>query len=102
MLAVIETGGKQYIVKVGDRLKVEKLPYDIGSEVEIDKVLLIDDGEKKVGAPYVEGAKVLARVVSHGRGKKIIGMKFKRRKNYRRKWGHRQWYTEIEIVDIKG
>ncbi len=101
MFAVIETGSKQYMVKVGDRIRVEKLPYDVGSNIELDRVLLVGGEGVKVGSPVVEGAKVIAKVVAHGRGKKIIGMKFKRRKNYRRKWGHRQWYTELEIVDIR-
>ena len=101
MFAVIETGSKQYMVKVGDRIRVEKLPYEVGSNIELDRVLLVGGESVKVGSPVVEGAKVVAKVISHGRGRKIIGMKFKRRKNYRRKWGHRQWYTELEIVDIK-
>jgi len=101
MFAVIETGSKQYMVKVGDRIRVEKLPYDVGSNIELDRVLLVGGEGVKVGSPVVEGAKVIAKVVAHGRGKKIIGMKFKRRKNYRRKWGHRQWYTALEIVDIR-
>ncbi|MGB9668205.1 MAG: 50S ribosomal protein L21 [Thermosulfidibacteraceae bacterium] len=101
MFAVVETGSKQYMVKVGDRIRVEKLPYEVGSEVELDRVLFVSGDVVKVGDPLISGAKVVAKVVAHGRGKKIIGMKFKRRKNYRRKWGHRQWYTELEIVDIR-
>ena len=101
MFAIIETGSKQYRVQPGDVLRVEKLPYEEGQEIELDKVLLIEGEQRKVGTPYVEGAKVVAKVLRHARGKKIIGMKFKRRKNYRRKWGHRQWFTELEILEIK-
>ncbi len=101
MFAIIETGSKQYKVQPGDVLRVEKLPYEEGQEIELDKVLLVEGEERKVGTPYVEGAKVVAKVLRHARGKKIIGMKFKRRKNYRRKWGHRQWFTELEILEIK-
>ena len=101
MFAIVETGGKQYVLQVGDIVRVEKLPYNEGEEIELDKVLLVEGEERKVGRPYVEGAKVVARVLRHGRGPKIIGMKFKRRKNYRRKWGHRQWFTELEILEIK-
>ena len=101
MFAIIETGSKQYKVQPGDVLRVEKLPYEEGQEIELDKVLLIEGEQRKAGTPYVEGAKVVAKVLRHARGKKIIGMKFKRRKNYRRKWGHRQWFTELEILEIK-
>ncbi len=101
MFAIVETGGKQYAVQVGDILRVEKLPYAEGEQIELDRVLLIEGDTRKVGTPYIEGARVVARVLKHGRGRKIIGMKFKRRKNYRRKWGHRQWFTELEILEIK-
>ncbi len=101
MFVIVETGGKQYKLKEKDRVKVEKLEVPEGSEVELDKVLMVAGEEVKVGAPYVEGAKVVAKVLRHGRGPKIIGMKFKRRKNYRRKYGHRQWFTELEILEIK-
>ena len=101
MFAVIETGGKQYKVKEGDVIRVEKLPVPEGSEIELDKVLFITNDEIKVGKPYIEGATVKAKVLRHARGKKIIVMKFKRRKNYRRKYGHRQWFTELEILEIK-
>jgi len=101
MFAIVETGGKQYAVQVGDILRVEKLPYQEGETIELDRVLLVEGDSRKVGTPYVEGARVVAKVLKHGRGRKIIGMKFKRRKNYRRKWGHRQWFTELEILEIK-
>ncbi len=101
MFAIVETGGKQYAVQVGDILRVEKLPYQEGETIELDRVLLVEGDSRKVGTPYIEGAKVVAKVLKHGRGRKIIGMKFKRRKNYRRKWGHRQWFTELEILEIK-
>ncbi len=101
MFVIIETGGKQYKLKEKDRVKVEKLEVPEGSEIEFDRVLMVAGEEVKVGTPYVEGVKVVAKVLRHGRGPKIIGMKFKRRKNYRRKYGHRQWFTELEILEIK-
>lgn len=101
--AIIKTGGKQYRVATGDKLRIEKLPAEVGSEVSFDEVLLLGKGEAaKVGTPLVDGAKVSAKVVAHGRGKKLIVYKFKRRKNYRRKNGHRQPYTEVEITGISG
>ena len=101
MYAVFTTGGKQYKVQQGDRLKVERLAAEEGAELEFDKVLLVGDGDDvKVGAPYLDGGKVSARVTTHGRGKKIKVVKFKRRKNYLRTQGHRQAYTEVEITGI--
>jgi len=101
MYAVIVTGGKQYRVSEGDTIKVEKLAVDEGAEFELDDVLLVANGEDvKVGAPYVEGGKVEAIVKSHGRGKKIKIVKFRRRKHSRTQMGHRQSYTEIEIKSI--
>jgi large subunit ribosomal protein L21 len=101
MYAVIKTGGKQYKVAAGDKLKVEKLVGDVGTKVVIDKVLLIADGEKTtIGAPLVAGAKVSATVVSHGRADKVMIFKFRRRKHYRKTQGHRQSFTEIQIDTI--
>ncbi len=101
MYAVIETGGKQYKVSEGDTLFVEKLGAEAGSTVTFDKVLLVADGEDvKVGAPYVDGAAVTANVVKEGKSKKIYVFKMKRKKNYRRKQGHRQPYTKVEITGI--
>ncbi len=101
MYAVFTTGGKQYKVQQGDRLKVERLAAEEGAELEFDKVLLVGDvDDVKVGAPYLDGVKVSARVTTHGRGKKIKVVKFKRRKNYLRTQGHRQAYTEVEITGI--
>ena len=101
MYAVIKTGGKQYNVAAGDKLKVEKLVGDVGSKVVIDKVLLIADGENTtIGAPLVAGAKVNATVVSHGRADKVMIFKFRRRKHYRKTQGHRQSFTEIQIDTI--
>lgn len=103
MYAVIKTGGKQYRVAKGDKLKVEKLPVEAGSSVDINDVLMVGDGDKvTVGTPLVDGGKVTATVVSHGRGKKIEIVKFKRRKHYQKRTGHRQDYTELEITDISG
>ncbi len=101
--AIIRTGGKQYRVATGGKLRVEKLNADIGSTVTFDQVLLVGNGEAaKVGAPYVAGAKVVAEVKAHGRGKKVIIFKFRRRKGYQRKNGHRQHYTEVMITQIAG
>lgn len=101
MFAVIETGGKQYRVSEGDVLRVEKLPVSEGEIIEFDKVLAVhDDKEFKVGTPVVEGAKVTAKVLEQGKGKKIIVFKYKPKKNYRRKQGHRQPYTKIQIEKI--
>ena len=97
MKAVIETGGKQYYVTEGSILYVEKLDTEAGKEVEIDKVLMVND---KVGNPYVDGAKVIGEVVKHGKNKKIIVFKYNPKKNYRKKQGHRQPYTKIEIKKI--
>jgi len=102
MYAVIKTGGKQYKVAEGDTLKVELLPAEAGANVDIGEVLMIVDGDKvAVGAPHVAGAKVSAKVVSHGRGKKIRVIKFRRRKHYRKQMGHRQHYTTLQITKIQ-
>ncbi len=101
MYAVIRTGGKQYKVAAGGKLKIESLPVEVGSEVEIQEVLMVADGEKiSIGAPTVAGAVVKATVLSHGRGKKVIIFKMRRRKHYRKTQGHRQNYTEIRIDGI--
>jgi large subunit ribosomal protein L21 len=101
MYAVIVTGGKQYRVSEGATLRVERLTAEEGAAVEFEQVLLVGDGESvKVGTPYVDGGKVSATVKSHGRGKKIKVVKFKRRKNYLRTQGHRQDYTELAITGI--
>jgi len=101
MYAVIETGGKQYRVTEGQYLKVEKLGLEEGASVEIDKVLMVANGDDvKVGAPYLAGGKVTAKVKSTGRGKKVMIIKFRRRKHSRKTQGHRQSYTEIEITGI--
>lgn len=102
MYAVIETGGKQYRVAPGQTVRVEKLPAEDGAEVTFEKVLLVADGEAvKVGAPYLEGGRVTARVKAQGRHRKVTVIKFKRRKGYRRTKGHRQHYTEVEITGIE-
>ena len=101
MYAVIQTGGKQYRVSQGDTLRIEKLGAEEGASVDLEKVLLVADGDDiKVGAPYVDGGKVTATVKSHGRAKKVKIIKFKRRKQYLKRQGHRQWYTELEITGI--
>ena len=101
MYAVFKTGGKQYRATTGDILKIEKIEAEKGATVELDQVLMVGEGEDvKVGAPYLEGGKVTATVVDHGRHKKIKIIKFKRRKNYRKQMGHRQYFTQIEITGI--
>ena len=101
MYAVFKTGGKQYRATTGDILKVEKIEAEKGATVELDQVLMVGEGEDvKIGAPYLEGGKVTATVVEHGRREKIKVIKFKRRKNYRRQMGHRQYFTQIEITGI--
>ena len=101
MFAIVKTGGKQYRVEPGLKLRVEKLDLEPGSQVELPVLLL--GGEKTVvGAPVVEGAKVVAEVLGHGKGKKITVSKFKAKVQYRRKRGHRQPYTEILIKEIQG
>jgi len=101
MHAVIKTGGKQYRVAKGDKLRVEKLVADEGSTVEFDQVLMVSDGDNvKIGTPVLEGGKVTATVKTHGRADKIEIVKFRRRKHYRKQAGHRQHYTEVEITEI--
>ena len=103
MYAVIKTGGKQYRVAQGDRLRVEKLAGNVGDTLSLGEVLLVGQGDGvKVGAPLVSGAKVEAKIIAQDRGKKIIIFKFRRRKNYRRKTGHRQPFTALEITGITG
>jgi large subunit ribosomal protein L21 len=101
MYAVIVTGGKQYRVEEGEVLRVERLVADEGATVEFDRVLMVGEGEDvTVGTPVVEGAKVSATVREHGRGDKIRIVKFRRRKHYMRRQGHRQHYTEIQVTGI--
>ena len=101
MHAIIETGGKQYKVTEGDTLVIEKLASEAGENVTFDKVLAVIDGDKiTVGTPVVEGAKVDASVVKNGKGKKVIVFKYKPKKGYRRKQGHRQPYTKVTIGKI--
>lgn len=100
MYAVIETGGKQLTVREGDVVKVERLEAKPGDLVTLERVLLVGEGESKVGAPTVDGASVQARVVRQGRARKIVVMKFKSKSHYRRKTGHRQAFTELRIEKI--
>ena len=103
MYAVVQTGGKQYRVTEGATLRVEKIKADEGASVELDKVLMVGEGESvKIGTPYVKGGKVTATVKSHGRGKKVNILKFKRRKHHMKRQGHRQWFTEVKITGIQG
>ncbi|WP_341502964.1 50S ribosomal protein L21 [Gallaecimonas sp. GXIMD4217] len=101
MYAVIQSGGKQHRVAEGDVVRLEKLDLETGAAVDFDKVLMVANGEEvKVGAPYVDGSKVTAEVVAHGRGKKVKIVKFRRRKHSRKQMGHRQWFTEVKITGI--
>ena len=103
MYAVFQSGGKQHRVSEGQTLRLEKLDVETGATVEFDKVLLVANGEEiAVGAPLVEGGKVTAEVVQHGRGDKVKIVKFRRRKHSRKQAGHRQWFTEVKITGIKG
>ena len=102
MYAVVRTGGKQYRVSEGELLRIEKLKGEVGDRVDLNEVLMVSDQEKvRIGTPLVTKASVIGEIVHQGKGKKIIVFKQKRRKNYRRKTGHRQQYTEIRIKEIK-
>ena len=101
MYAVIKTGGKQYRVVAGEKLKIEQIPADVGAEISIDQVLMVGEGESvQIGAPLVTGALVKATVLSQGRHDKVTIFKMRRRKHYQKHQGHRQNYTEIRIDDI--
>jgi large subunit ribosomal protein L21 len=101
MYAVFKTGGKQYRATTGDVIKVEKIEAEKGATLELDQVLMVGEGEDvKIGTPFLEGGKVTATVLDHGRRDKINVIKFKRRKNYRKQMGHRQYFTQIEITGI--
>jgi large subunit ribosomal protein L21 len=100
MYAVIESGGKQHRVTEGESLKLEKIEAATGDSIEFDRVLMIGGDETRVGTPIVEGAKVTAEVLDHGRHAKVRIVKFNRRKHHRKQAGHRQWYTEVRITGI--
>jgi len=103
MYAVIKSGGKQHRVEAGEVLRLEKLQAAEGDTVDFDQVMMVGEGaDIKVGAPFVEGGKVTAEVVAHGRGDKVKIIKMRRRKHYRRQAGYRQWYTEVKIKEITG
>ena len=103
MYAVIKSGGKQHRIEKGERLKLEKIEAATGDTIEFDEVLMVGSGNGvKIGAPLVEGGKVTAEVMSHGRHEKIRIVKFNRRKHHRKETGHRQWYTEVKITTISG
>jgi len=102
MLAVIKTGGKQYRVSPKDKLKIEKIVAEEGSEVVFDNVLLVEDGKDlAIGEPLVKGATVTAKVLKHAKADKVMTFKYKSKKRYKVKKGHRQLYTEVEIIDVK-
>jgi large subunit ribosomal protein L21 len=101
MYAVVKTGGKQYRVSAGEKLKIEQIAAEVGQEIVLDQVLVVADGDAlKMGTPLVSGATVKAKVLSQGRGDKVHIFKMRRRKHYRKSQGHRQNYTEIEILGI--
>lgn len=102
MLAVIKTGGKQYIVKPGQKVKIEKIAGEAGKAVTFSDVLLVENNaDTKIGTPIVAGATVGAKILKQGRGEKVIAYKYKAKKRYHRKKGHRQAFTEVEITEIK-
>jgi large subunit ribosomal protein L21 len=101
--AIIKTGGKQYRISKGDKVRIDRIDGDEGTGVEFDQVLFLGSGDgAKIGTPIIAGAKVSAEIVRQGKGPKLIVYKFRRRKNYRRKQGHRQHFTEIQITGIAG
>jgi large subunit ribosomal protein L21 len=103
MYAVVKTGGKQYRVVAGEKLKVEQIPADVGAAVVLDQVLLVGEGDSvRLGQPTVAGAAVKATVLAHGRGEKLRIFKMRRRKHYQKHQGHRQGFTELKIDDIVG
>ncbi len=103
MYAIIDVGGRQIKVEPDQNVRVPRLEAEVGSEVTFDRVYLVkSDGDVRIGEPLVDGAKVVGEVVAHGRGEKIVVYKYKRRKYYRRKRGHRQAYTEVRITNITG
>ena len=103
MYAVIKTGGKQYRIAPGEEIRVEKLPGNVGDRITFEEVLLTSDGDNvKVGKPFLENAKVLARITGHGKGRKVVVFKYKKRKGYRRKRGHRQHYSLVRVENIEG
>jgi len=102
MLAIIKTGGKQYLVSPGQKIKIEKLDDNEGKEVVFDQVLLLEkDGKVEIGAPLVDGAKVTGKILRQGKAKKVIVFKYKSKKRYKRKKGHRQPFSEVEILKIE-
>ena len=102
MYAIFETGGKQYTAKVGDQLYIEKVEVEAGSMIAFNKVLALgEEGKLDVGAPYLDGASVVAKILKTGKGKKIIVMTYRAKKNSKRKQGHRQPYTKVEITEIQ-
>ena len=102
MYAVIKTGGKQYRVSPGEEVKLEKLPGEIGDPIAFDKVMIVSDGENvQVGKPYLENTSVVGQLTRHGKSRKIIVFKYKRRKNYRKKRGHRQQFSMVKIENIQ-
>jgi large subunit ribosomal protein L21 len=103
MYAVIKTGGKQYKVAAGEKIKVEQIAADVGQEIVIDQVLAVGSGEGlKVGSPWVAGASVKATIVAHGKHDKVRIFKMRRRKHYQKRQGHRQTYTELQISAVNG
>jgi large subunit ribosomal protein L21 len=101
MYAVIVTGSKQFTVKEGDKLKIEKLDVEVGSSVNFDQIMMVSNGDSvQIGKPFVSGAKVTATVLEQGRHKKITIVKFRRRKHHKKQMGHRQYFTEVKIEKI--
>ena len=102
MYAVIKTGGKQYRITPGEEIRIEKLPGNVGEKITFDEVLLTSDGDDiNVGKPYLENAKVVARITGHGKGRKVVVFKYKKRKGYRKKRGHRLHYSLVKVEHIE-
>jgi len=102
MLAIIKTGGKQYLIKPGDKIKIEKIVGKEGKEITFKEVLLLEKNRKvEIGTPFVKGAKVIGKILSQGKGKKIIVFKYKPKTRYKKKAGHRQFFTEVEVTKIE-
>lgn len=103
MLAIIKTGGKQYLVSPGDKIKIEKIEVEDGKEITFSEVLLLEKNKKlEIGTPFIKGVKVIGKVLKQDKAKKVIVFKYKAKKRYKRKKGHRQPFTEVEIIKIIG
>ncbi|UDG81756.1 50S ribosomal protein L21 [Candidatus Profftia lariciata] len=102
MYAVFQSGGKQHLVKENQTIRIEKINVVTGEKIEFNQVLMLNNDKNiKIGFPFITGSKVIAEIIAHGRKEKIVVVKFRRRKNYRKQQGHRQWFTDVKITAIK-